>query len=64
MAMGMIDRVLDEPLASVTCEGEALGTYITKHELEVDLTATIYDVKNCKGPVPGVTSVVEHMVVY
>lgn len=56
--------VINEPLTYLTCEGEAPGTYITCHDLEVDSTLTIYDVKNWGGPVPGVAPVVEHIVVY
>lgn len=59
-----MERVVNESFTSLTCEGEALGTYSTCHDLEVDSTITIYDVKNCRGPVPGVASVVEHIVKY
>lgn len=61
---GIIDRVLDESLTSLTCEGEAPGTYIACHELDTDSTLTIYDVKNWGGPASGVTPVVEHIVYY
>lgn len=61
---GINDRVFNESFTVLTCEGEAPGSYITCHELDADSTITMYDVKSCGGPAPGVASVVEHIVIY